>query len=727
MGKSGSSQRNARDRVADDANGNPFVLSSAGGPTAWARFAPVLAFLVFVALYGATLTPSVAGGDSGELAAAALTGGVPHPSGYPLFALLARLFAALPLGHTAIWRINLLSAVSMAAASGLLCAAVQVWTRNAAAGLMAAALFGTSPVVWSNATSTEVFGLNALCIAVAIYLWSRIERTCSRFDVYGLLFVCGLGMCNHHAFAFVGAPLALRSLWIARDDLGPRGVGLALALGLLGLLPYAYLVPASASKAAVSWGDTMTIDGLVAHVLRQAYGTFSMGRPTEDQVFVARGTFWPTLWRIWGDAVPRLLWVGPLLALAGLFLGLKNRATRPMTSVLLFVSLFYGLTFSSLSNLSTSRPLYLSVLGRFCIESDLLMAMASGLGLAAVVRLLGGHPPAARPWMRWSPLVAAAAFALGVNLHARQANGRSNTVLRDFVTTAFASVPPRAIVLTGGDEITNSAFYLHEVEKLRPDVIHLGITYLGAPWYTARQARLHPEVFVPQGGYGPHGWKIRRLLEGNPRRPVIIIGHLEDWDRSWEKEYKLIFAGLVSSLVRVNDFPTYEEWFAQDRAAIDAYDVVPALRAPEESWENAIGQRVLGTQVGRAHVALVYSTERQGAPGPAQYARILLEDVIAKTGGDSKLEIAPWPGCRRLDVGPAVWKDLGIIYEILSHADRSYTPLIAKAYEKFLNRAEADDPDPPAALKYLQEIRPIPLLPSLRPLGVDPMVSGPPN
>ena len=160
---------------------------------------------------------------------------------------------ALPLGHTPIWRVNLLSAITMAAAAGLVCASVQEWTRNATAGLTAAALFGTSPVVWSNATSAEVFGLNSLCVALALAMWSRAERTRSRFDVCALLLTCGLGMSNHHAFVFVGAPLALRTIWIARDPLGRRGVGLALALGVLGLLPYAYLVPASASSAAVSW------------------------------------------------------------------------------------------------------------------------------------------------------------------------------------------------------------------------------------------------------------------------------------------------------------------------------------------------------------------------------------------------------------------------------------------------------------------------------------------
>src|ERR1700690_1641731 len=115
---------------AESAGGTPWLPLSSNPVAGWARGAPYLAFLALAALYIATLMPSVAGGDSGELTAAALTGGVPHPSGYPLFAILARLFAALPLGHSPAWRVNLLSAISMAAAGGLVCAVVQAWTRN---------------------------------------------------------------------------------------------------------------------------------------------------------------------------------------------------------------------------------------------------------------------------------------------------------------------------------------------------------------------------------------------------------------------------------------------------------------------------------------------------------------------------------------------------------------------------------------------------------------------
>jgi hypothetical protein len=290
--------------------------------------ASAVAFVGLIALYIATLAPSVLGGDSGELTTAALTGGVPHPPGYPLFALLARLFAALPLGHSPAWRVNLLSATSTATAAALACAMVSLWTRKVTAGLVAAALFGTNSVVWLHATSAEVFGLNALLVALAFLLWLCVERTQTRRFVFALCFTCGLAMCNHHTFVFVGLPLVLRSFWVARRALGVLGIALACVASLLGLLPYAYLMLASASPAAVSWGDQTSIDGLLTHVLRRNYGTFSMGQASKGGAFIDEGTFFPTLWHMLGYACPRFLWLGPPLALVELYHGVKDRHER---------------------------------------------------------------------------------------------------------------------------------------------------------------------------------------------------------------------------------------------------------------------------------------------------------------------------------------------------------------------------------------------------------------
>jgi hypothetical protein len=696
MGKRKAPQGKAKG-VSAPAESVPAEAASLLVARAW--IAPALAFAGLLVVYVATLAPSVVGGDSGELTTAALTGGVPHPPGYPIFAMLARLFAALPLGHSPAWRVNLLSAASTAAAGGLACAVVQRWTRNAAAGMAAAALFGTDSVVWLHATSAEVFGLNAMFVALAFLLWLRVEQTRARPFVLGLTFVAGLAMCNHHTFVFAGTPLVLRSLWVARRQLGVGGVALALDLGLLGLLPYAYLMVASGSSAGVSWGNQTTFDGLLAHILRREYGTFSMGQTNAGGAFVDEGTFFPTLWLMAGHAFPRLLWIGPPLAIAGFYLGARDRPNRQPVYVLAAVLCAYVLAFCALSNLSTAKALYLTILERFCIQSDLMLSITAGLGFARVLA-------AARA--RWAPAGAVLILAVGVTAHASDASERNNRVFSDFVTTAFASLPANAIVITMGDHLTGSVFYFREVEKLRPDVIHLDRELLGCTWYSERKRRLYPDLFLPDGVYGKRGWNIKNLLDGNPKRPLVVIDRLDTWDQSWKDGYKLATNGLVHPLVPASQFPSFEEWQARDRRAIGSYSVVPALRSREGSWEYALGQLAMATQGGRAHLALVYSNEHGNIPAPARMSVNLLEDIVAKAGGDETLKIPSYPGMRQLYIGPTVWKDLGIGYEILGRVDASYNPRVALAFEKFVERAAPDDADVPAARNYLEQHRPAP-------------------
>jgi hypothetical protein len=677
--------------------------------------APLLAFVGLLALYVATLAPSITGGDSGELTAAALSGGVPHPPGFPLFALLARLFAALPLGHSAAWRVNLLSATSTAVAAAVLCAVVQLWTRLAAAGLLAAVLFGTNSVVWRNATAVEVFGLNAAFVAIAFFLWLSIERTAAqgtertrlRRLVFTLLFACGLAMCNHHTFVFVGTPLALRSLWVARRHLGGSGVALALALGLAGLLPYGYLWLASRSQAAVSWGDQTTLDGLIGHILRRDYGTFSMGQASKSGrgAFAEGGTFLPTLWQMLGHAFPRFLWIGPLLAGLGFYGAFKDRRQRALAYVLAVTLGGYLLVFAWLSNLKTNQDLYVTVLARFCIQSDLLLAIAAGVGFAWLVRTLRPRVAFFEQRLAWAPAVALLLFGAGVAAHAGECNQRGNRVFADFVTVAFASLPPNSIVITMGDHLTGSVFYFREIEKRRPDIIHLDRELLGFAWYGERKHKLYPDLHLPAGVYGRRGWKIKSLLDANPGRPLIVIDRLETWDESWKDGYKLSTNGLVHPLVPAREFPSFAQWQARDRQAMGNYDVVPALRHRSGTWEEMLGELVLTTQSGRAHLSLVYSTDAGNAPAPARYSIALLEDIVAKAGGDPDLNIRGYPGLPPLLVGPNVYKDLGIGYEILSKSDPAYLPRIAIAFEKFLERALPTDGDIAAARRYVEQHR----------------------
>src|SRR5687768_11410012 len=72
--------------------------------------ATVAVALTVLAAYVVTLSPTVVGGDSGELITVAHVLGVAHPPGFPLHTLLAKLFSLPPVGSVAA-RVNFFSAV----------------------------------------------------------------------------------------------------------------------------------------------------------------------------------------------------------------------------------------------------------------------------------------------------------------------------------------------------------------------------------------------------------------------------------------------------------------------------------------------------------------------------------------------------------------------------------------------------------------------------------------
>ena len=76
----------------------------------------VAAFVAGVVCFW-TAAPNVTLLDSGEFVVAAQHFGVPHPTGYPLWTLLAWLFQLLPFGNAA-WEINLFSGFCGALATG---------------------------------------------------------------------------------------------------------------------------------------------------------------------------------------------------------------------------------------------------------------------------------------------------------------------------------------------------------------------------------------------------------------------------------------------------------------------------------------------------------------------------------------------------------------------------------------------------------------------------------
>lgn len=209
--------------------------------------------LVSFAVYAWTAAPNVTLLDSGEFVVAAQHFGVPHPTGYPLWTLLAWMFQLLPLGNAA-WEVALFSGFCAALAVGLTTALVSSslrWLMGEALGrwrgltailsVTCGFLFAFSFSMWSQATIAEVYALHALMIGLylsALYAWLR------RPDCLGLLllafFLLALSFSNHH-LSVAMAPLPFIAVLLVRREMFLDLVLAGLLTALLAYLGFAIL------------------------------------------------------------------------------------------------------------------------------------------------------------------------------------------------------------------------------------------------------------------------------------------------------------------------------------------------------------------------------------------------------------------------------------------------------------------------------------------------------
>jgi hypothetical protein len=168
--------------------------------------------------------------------------GISHPPGSPLYMLLDGLVARLPFGELA-WRLNLLSAISAAAAASFLyllarqIAASRVAACLAAAALMIAAMF------WEQSLVAEVYTPHAAFLIGSVWLLVRWHHDGRRSDLGTAAALYGLSFGIHVMSWF------LLPMWVATTLAGPRSIvrrprEAALVAGgaLAGVCTYLYYV-----------------------------------------------------------------------------------------------------------------------------------------------------------------------------------------------------------------------------------------------------------------------------------------------------------------------------------------------------------------------------------------------------------------------------------------------------------------------------------------------------
>ena len=452
-------------------------------------------FAVVVIAFGYYVAAAAAGPywlDSSELAAQAFGLGVSHPPGHPLYGLLGKLFALLPIGTVA-FRVSLLSAACGALGAGLLfLVALELADRVGGAELpapvpvlaAAAAALGVA-LGYSyafQAVRPEVYALHALVALLTLYAVLRHDATGDRRWLYLAALVGALGLGNHHLLMLATLLPALLVVVWRRPTPGWRRTARRVAgFALLGLCVWLYLPLRAARDPLVNWGDPRTPARFVWTVSARAFAHKSVAR-AHDPTYAGAAAGMAALGA-------RELGALGLLAPLGLLL-LARRPGGRRAAALGAGVIAAGVGATWVVGFDASNPDvhgYLAVplgIAAACAVPVLVVLLGAAARRGAWGRRLAAGGAAAL--LAVPALGGAAAFAT-VDLRAARGCELTTHALLD-------ATPPRATLLTAYFQTAFGLWYARAVEGARPDVDHVHGTFLGFPGYAPRTLGRIPEL-----------------------------------------------------------------------------------------------------------------------------------------------------------------------------------------------------------------------------------------
>lgn len=510
-----------------------------GLQSAW--LVSVLLSIVAFALYCYTLAPGLTwshfGADGGELIAAAVTNGVPHPPGYPLYTMILQgwlAVAQLIWPATDLARFgNLLSAcfgASSVAVTGL------VFTRLQAEGesksvtrrlhprptllitLAVCLAWATAPLFWKQVIITEVYAFHALLIA--LLGWALIVRN-GRTSFLTIIIAFGIA---HHLTFILLLPGVVYWLWIQEgrwtSDRGPRTLGtilVRLVPGLmLGLIFYLRLPIAASGDSPVNWGYADNWAGFWWLTSAAAYRDYLFGVPVAS--LFDRVAAWA--FSITSQFTP----VGLAISLVGLAHWDKDRPELRNLGLLwlLPVSLY------SISYYTRDSTIYLLP----CIW---LMAIWLGTGLQSIVTWIADQRGRADetalnglllqkvgtlPY-RGVPLLAVAGLLLLMAMRLSDISLRHDTEAISFVDGVKKIVMPGDIIISSADNETFALWYgtwaSQEIGQDGKKPILINSALLQFDWYRRLVQEQYPELKGISETLQP-------LLDANVQHRAIYFG-----------------------------------------------------------------------------------------------------------------------------------------------------------------------------------------------------------
>lgn len=433
----------------------------------------VISFLVYLF----TLSPAVGFIDAGELAAAACTLGIAHPTGYPLFTLVGRIFSMLPVSSEEIIRLNIMAAFFVACGMvlfyHLLCELLFEYPQKIKilASVFSTVSLAFSQTVWSQATGIEVYSLHIFLIMLTL-LWLLRAYRSNKFRDW-LLFssLWGLAFTNHLTSILI-APASLY-LFIKANGLTKssfKKIIFVTPAFFISLSLYIYLPIRSAHNPILNWGNPETAEKLFWHVSGKQFrvwmfsSTEAAGRQLSQYL----------------HKLPQEFFYLPLLiSLFGIvFLLIHNR------------KIFFWILLLLLTTVSYSINYDIHDIDSYFLLSYAAWMMFTAFGIVSLTEKLPNYA------FNIFSIVILGFSVLTAAEHWKGADRSGEYLVEDYTKNVLAELPPNSILISyQWDYLISASYYFQYIKNFRPDIILIDKELLRRSWYFKQLNRNYPALY----------------------------------------------------------------------------------------------------------------------------------------------------------------------------------------------------------------------------------------
>ena len=487
-----------------------------------------ISLLTFI-VYLLTMMPDLGFTDSGELAAAAHVLGIAHPTGYPLYTIIAHVWSFISPFST-VYDLNLLAGIFTALSVGvfslILNEILEMFegdsTHKTIISTCIALMFGFGSTVWSQGTALEVYSLQLfLMMLIILYFLKAMKQGGMSSYLLVWSFLIGLSFTNHGTTILLAPAMILGyfTSWqqdrftFSKDSF--RGLLPLIPWFLLGLCVWVYLPLRSAQYPIVNWGEVhRNWDAFAYHAFGKQYQVWMFNEGTAKENFP----------KYWNALIDMTSWILLIPMIYGLYVSFKKSKILTLFLIALIIgNLVYALNYG-IHDIET-----------YFLSGFIPVFILAALGLLAL--------------MKHKPLLYILPFLplLNLTLNYAENDKHDDYAVPSYISLMIDPLPKNSVIISSQwDYLCSGFLYKQIVENYRPDIIMIEKELLRRTWYPSQLKRQYPflakvdaqmneflkelQIFEQEGPYSAELLQARYVSVINAmidtslayRRPVFI-------------------------------------------------------------------------------------------------------------------------------------------------------------------------------------------------------------